>query len=388
MNSCYDLSDSSINDLWIAAGHNTSQVANDLGMARSWVRRRLDRFKRSGGKLPATADTVSPLDPRGLSLVRHSDFENVETGEVVRRWKIYDQDKQQQLESIERAIESLIERIEPAKPLPMPAFVLDDLCVQYTITDYHLGMMARASETGDVDWDLKRGKDELIRIFSAMVAQAPAAGTCIINQLGDFLHSDGIDAVTPMSRHLLDQSDRYDQLIDAATEILEQMVNLALQKHEHVHLIIAEGNHDIAGSKWLRKMFSRVFRDEPRVTVDTSEEGYYAFEFGKVMLAFHHGHLKKTTSLPQLFAVRRAEMWGRTKFRYGHSGHYHHEVSTNEDGGMLWTQHPTFSPKDAYSARHGYDSERAILYHLYHKELGSMGHNRFTPGMLLMLEAA
>lgn len=76
-------------------------------------------------------------------------------------------------------------------------------------------------------------------------------------------------------------------------------------------------------------------------------------------------------------------MRGRIKFRYGHSGHYHCLVRVKEGGGMSWTQHPTHAPKDAHSARFGYDSERAVLYHVYHKVHGQVGESRLTPSMLL-----
>ena len=49
---------------------------------------------------------------------------------------------------------------------------------------------------------------------------------------------------------------------------------MLLQKHERVVLIMAEGNHDMASSAWLREVFSTFYESEPRITVDTSPYPY------------------------------------------------------------------------------------------------------------------
>jgi hypothetical protein len=58
---------------------------------------------------------------------------------------------------------------------------------------------------------------------------------------------------------------------------------MLLAKHKNVHVILAEGNHDMASSVWLRTMFKALYENEPRITVDDSALPYYAHEFGNVM---------------------------------------------------------------------------------------------------------
>jgi hypothetical protein len=91
---------------------------------------------------------------------------------------------------------------------------------------------------------------------------------------------------------------------------IRQLVAFALDRHERVHLIIAEGNHDESGSVWLRQMFSALYEGEPRASVDTSALPFYTFLWGDTFLGFHHGHKVKNEALPMLFAAQFREQWG------------------------------------------------------------------------------
>jgi len=65
-------------------------------------------------------------------------------------------------------------------------------------------------------------------------------------------------------------------------------------------------------------------RREKRVTVDTSPEPFYVYEWGQTMIGFHHGHQVKTTEVSKAVVVRFPQVYGRTVYRYGHGGHLHH----------------------------------------------------------------
>ena len=41
---------------------------------------------------------------------------------------------------------------------------------------------------------------------------------------------------------------------------------MLLDKHEHVHIIMADANHDPASEIWLREMFAAVYEEEPRLS--------------------------------------------------------------------------------------------------------------------------
>jgi len=174
-------------------------------------------------------------------------------------------------------------------------------------------------------------------------------------------------------------------MVRTAIRILRRVIDLALARHQTVFVVMAEGNHDLASSVWLRIMFGALYENEPRVRVIDSELPYYVHTHGETMLAFHHGHLTKNERLPLLFAAQYAREWGATTKRYAHCGHRHHE-ETKEHSGMKVVQHSTLAARDAYAARGGWMSERQATAYTYHSRWGQVGSVTVTPEM--MLEAA
>ena len=214
-----------------------------------------------------------------------------------------------------------------------------------------------------------------------MVESAPASRVGFVCQLGDFLHYDSLSAVTPPSGHVLDADGRFAKVVAVSVRILRKVIDLALTKHESVVVLLAEGNHDMASSVWLRVMFRALYENEPRIQVVDSELPYYCFQHGRTMLGFHHGHLKKNDQLPMLFAAQFPKVWGDTGKRYVHTGHWHH-VSEKEHSGITVIQHPTLAARDAYAARGGYVSDRQVRAITYHAEHGEVGRVTVTPEML------
>jgi hypothetical protein len=282
-----------------------------------------------------------------------------------------------QLQAIAKAMAEEVPRVAP---VPLPAMTRDELATLYTLTDSHVGMLAWHKEAGE-DWDLAIAESTLVGCFEQMIQAAPPSSIGIVNQLGDFLHADSVTPVTPTSGHLLDTDGRFEKVARVAVRILRRVIGLALEKHQKVIVLMAEGNHDITSSIWLRVMFAALYENEPRVHVIDSALPYYAVQHGKTMLAFHHGHLKKNDQLPMLFAAQFSQMWGLTTKRYAHTGHRHH-VEEKEHSGMTVVQHPTLAARDAYAARGGWIAERQVSCITYHKAYGQVSKVTIVPEML------
>lgn len=290
-------------------------------------------------------------------------------------------DDEQREAIIREAINAMCEDIPRAAPMQAPAGSLAHLCNLYTLTDSHVGMLAWHRE-GGADWDLRIAEDTLVRCFEQMVVNSPAAKVGLVNQLGDFLHYDSaISPVTPLHSNVLDADGRMPKMVKTAIRILRHVVDFALARHELVVVLLAEGNHDVSSSVWLRAMFQALYENEPRVTVIDSELPYYTYQHGETMLAFHHGHLKKNDQLPILFAAQFPVMWGATKKRYAHTGHRHH-TEEKEHSGITVHQHPTLAARDAYAARGGWIAERQVTAITYHERFGEVARNTVVPEML------
>jgi hypothetical protein len=128
-------------------------------------------------------------------------------------------------------------------------------------------MLSWKEETG-ADWDLKIAERMWIDWFAAAIRQSADAEQAILAQLGDLLHFDSLKAITPAHGHILDADSRFAKIVRVVIGCMRAAVRMLLEKHERLHLIMADANHDEASEVWLREMFAAHYEDEPRITVD------------------------------------------------------------------------------------------------------------------------
>lgn len=357
------------------------KAAKKLGVNNTTVMRMVDALKlRAATKGYSPDHDMTHVVPDPFVVKGVSTYYNAE-GKASGQWVKSSLDDQRLAQARQAAIEAMAEEIPRLEPIVSGGLGIDALCNVYTLTDSHVGMLAWSEECG-ADWDLKIAEATLVGCFEAIIHQAPRASVGFVNQLGDFLHYDSaVSAVTPTSGHALDADGRMPKMVKAAIRILRRVVDLALFKHDRVVLLLAEGNHDLAGSVWLRAMFQALYENEPRVTVIDSEMPYYTYEHGATMLAFHHGHLRKNEQLPILFASQFPKVWGNTVKRYCHTGHRHH-VDEKEHSGMTVFQHATLAARDAYAARGGWVAHRQVTAITYHDKFGEVARTTVCPEML------
>lgn len=357
-------------------------AAEALGLAHGTVGDSVQALKKRAAKAGYAPDHdfTRPV-PDGFLAHGVSTYYNKE-GKPSGQWVKASIDKDRQEEIFREACAAMAETLPRVKPAPLPKGTSDALCNLYTFTDYHLGMLAWGKETG-ADWDLKIAERTLVSAFAHMIDAAPAASTAFVAQLGDFLHSDGSGGmlpVTPLHQNVLDQDGRYSKIVGVAIRVLRRIIDFALERHQKVVVLMAEGNHDLSSSVWLRAMFRALYENEPRVTVIDSESPYYAWQHGANMLGFHHGHLSRKENLPLLFAAKFPAMWGTTTKRVIHTGHQHHK-DEKEHTGVTVVQHRTLAANDAHSSRHGYVSERSAQAITYHVQYGEVARNTVVPEM-------
>jgi hypothetical protein len=284
------------------------------------------------------------------------------------------------VDAMREAVDGFKDEILPASVIVAPEGSEEHLCNLYTFTDYHLGMLAWNQEGGS-DWNISLAEKTIIAALAQMIEQSPKAHTAVVNIQGDFLHTDGKTPVTPASKHVLDADSRFPKIRRAAIRIIRSLVGMSLQRHQEVHLIIAEGNHDEESAGWLADLFAVHYEEEPRVIVNDSVLPFYVLEWGNTMLGIHHGHKVKNESLPLLFAAQFPQQWGRTTRREIHCGHRHHR-DEKEYNGVTVVQHPTLAARDAYAARGGWIADRAAWAITYHKKYGAVGRVMITTEML------
>lgn len=351
-------------DAYAANGYNQNATAAALGIARSTLQDRLRHAARKGFAPGHWENGTAPGYRMGKVTVQRG------PGGVERVWERQSPEAQS-VEGILAQIDTRAERVKPLPEIKPPSFFgSEKLFNQLSIFDGHVGANAWHPETGSGHWDLEIAQRQLMDGGAFILDNMPAAQDCLVLIGGDFTEVDGYKPLTPESGHLLDADGRYPKIFEIAETIIEALVCHALRKHRRVILRLQPGNHDKQTIFALRRVFFRVFADNPRVTVDPSLRAYWAMLFGHTMIACHHGDKAKLEQLPLIFAADFAPMWGQATYRVCHSGHWHHEKSIvsrgTEKTGMMMIQHPTLERRNAWAADKGLVAARQLVGHTYH----------------------
>jgi hypothetical protein len=355
---------------------SVSDAANALGMSEGELQNRTKSLAQKGYSPSHNMTHTVPdgFAVKGVSTLYRDD------GSVAAQWVKSTADAQRFKQILDAAFAGMSDDLPRIAKVKSPVSKNSDLLNCYVVTDYHMGMLAWHEEAGE-DWDTAIAEALFLNWFATAINQSPEAEVGIFAQLGDFLHWDGMDAVTPASKHLLDADTRFQKLVRVAIRAIRQVIGMLLKKHQQVHVLMAEGNHDPASSIWLREWLSATYENEPRVTVDVSPDPYYCYEHGLTSLFFHHGHKRKPTNVDDVFAAKFREVFGRTKFSYAHMGHLHH-VDVKETNLMIIEQHRTLAANDAYASRGGWMSGRDAKVITYSRRFGEVGRVTVSPKMV------
>jgi hypothetical protein len=302
---------------------------------------------------------------------------------VERVWERQHPEVEAALAAIRAAVDATREEIPPASLVCAPSLVREDLCSQYTITDYHFGMQAHACEGDGIgaDWNLDIAEEMLVKAIEYLASTAPASGKAILALLGDLIHFDGPDPVTPTHRHPLDAAARQRTVVRVVVRSIRRVIQILLTKHQSVTVLVLEGNHDLSATPWLREILITHYENDDRVVIIDNDLPYQAVEFGVNFIGFSHGHKRKKESLPALFVAMFREMWGRTKTGIIHTGHYH-SGEEKDFPGVRIIQHRTFAAPDSHNLRGGWFSEREMASFHYHRRFGPQGRVVVTPEMV------
>jgi len=367
-------------------GLGYQKIGDKLGLSKWSVRDIIKNVKHKAamkGHSPEH-DMVHTV-PDGYTVKGVSTLYNAD-GIPTSQWVKSQIDSEKQLEMMREVVASMSEDIKPESPVPSPNINADELLNCFVITDYHMGMLADKDEvnasgqTGNGDWDLKIAEETLVNWFAEAIRISPEADTAIYAQLGDFGHYD-YEPLTQASKHLLDSDSRNFKIVRATIRVTRQVIRMLLEKHNHVHIKWCDANHDPFSAIWMRELLTALYESEPRVVVDDTADTYYAYEFGKTALFFHHGHKRKVANVDTVFAAKYREVFGRTEHAYAHMGHYH-SVDKKETNLMVVEQHRTLASADAYSSRGGWLSGREANVITYHKEYGQVAYNTISYKMI------
>lgn len=362
----------------LASGMTNKAIAEKYGMNIRNVELRRSKLAKAG-ELHGNPG-IKKLVPDGYMVKGTSTMIDAEGNEKI-RWVKTSIDNERLEVLMEQAREAFCSELPKTNVVAHSGGqVNSELMTLYPIFDIHIGMMAHRHESGE-NYDTNTAEKLMASYFDHAISVSPASEKAVILVGGDFLHSDGLEAVTPASGHCLDQDSRYAKLVYVAIRSLRSAVEKMLKKHKNVEIQIIEGNHDQSGMIWLRAAMAAFYELEERVFVDTSPAIMHKTRFGSTLLGYTHGHtMKKAEGRLAAMATDYRKDFGECEFVYCHSGHFHHATVTECTLGIDEV-HPALASKDAYAARGGWRSYRQAAAIVYHKEFGEVGRHIYRPGM-------
>lgn len=272
-------------------------------------------------------------------------------------------------EDMIEAIQETFSSLPTVKPVKAPKDADSDLITLYPIADLHAGMMAWGRETGE-DFDTKTATDRLVNWAGKCIDRSPRSGIGVVLGAGDMLHNNDATNQTK-SGHVLDVDTRLFKTVDSLIAAMAITVDMALNHHDRVEVVVKPGNHDRDAYLAILFALDQRYRNEPRVTVDKTPSEFWAYQFGKVMLACHHGDKAKAERMVLFLADQYPEMWGATRHRFLFTGHLHHS-RVQDIGGVKHEQLRAMTAKDAYAASHAYSARAEMQAITYHRDCGEV----------------
>lgn len=332
---------------------------------------------------PEPGEQYQPID--GMALKGRTTWTDGH-GRVTQQVHMERADVRAQLEFMRATMEALKEELPRLAPTPAPPLANADLLNQFTVTDSHFGMLAWAEETG-ADYDLEIAERLWLDWFAAAVQASPPAHTAIFAQLGDLVHYDSMTSETPKHRHVLDSDSRFPKIVRVVTRAVRQAIRMLLERHQEVRVIMAPGNHDPASAVWLREGLAAQYENEPRLKVNVSPKPYFAEEWGRTALFYHHGDKRGVANIDATLAGEFRELYGRSLYAYAHIGHLHSDEG-RKTGLMYVERHETLAAKDAHAAWGGWPSGRSAKVITYSKTGGEVFRSTLRPEMVAGAYAA
>jgi hypothetical protein len=351
-------------------GDSIRDIAEELSLTENTVYKAIRKAVKQGYAPPYGLTKEIPDGQRlkGVSTLYDR------TGNQVLQWVKSDADAENKQNLVSELVATIKSELQysrsPLIPSPSSLGLYPDLMLGLPIGDMHWGMQAWAEETTE-DYDLKIAEEVFLGVYSEILSAARPCAMALIVNLGDWFHYDNMSGTTERSGNILDRDGRYAKMVRVGIRMMMRLIDFCLAKHGKVHVVNAKGNHDDTSALFLSIALSEVYRDNPRVSVDTSPKAHHYVRWGKTLIGVHHGHTTKMDRLMEVMAADVAEDWGATVYRYFWMGHVHHQQIKEYPGGLVESFN-TIAAKDGYAAEHGYRSGRNAKALIISKDKGEI----------------
>jgi len=285
--------------------------------------------------------------------------------------------------NIDIIIDALKERIPVnMSNIAPPTKFEKNTMLEINLADMHIGVMCWKEETGDRNFNLGIAKTLYLQSVRETLERTGKVGLIRLVLLGDITHSDGLEAFTPESHHVLDVDSRWDKILKSTIDIIVSAVELSSSYAKKVEVYTLRGNHDKNASIGLRHILGAYFRSSKNITIDMSPSKMRCCVFGSSASAYVHGDRTNINRVASdlLTWIARNDVVGVRDF-YVTQGHLHKE-EVHDVNGVRCEIMPTLMAKDAFASCGNWSSKRALISRIFDKERGLLQSIIVTPRQL------
>ena len=312
--------------------NNYAAVGREMGVSESTVREAIRRFRQRDPAIQGAMDAV------GTGLVPSMAWIKTKATADTPGFSVMLRPADETPEEVADRIAARMGGITAVPAVPGPKACASDLLNFLPLYDVHLGQRVGSFGTAEAVERLRAGVNDVID-------RAPAAGTMVILNGGDFTEATDNSGLTPQSKHALAVDMDFDDISDIAVDLTVEIIDRALSVSEKVVYQGLKGNHDPAIAVALRQALRMRYRDEPRFELLDGLD-LFTYSFGNNLLAGIHGDQKvsRPESLTLAIAARHAAAWGASRNRELWRGHNHKELSIAVPGMTLYQVNPICPP--------------------------------------------
>lgn len=360
--------------VWEDCGRNSARAAGVLGISQSTMRDYVCITKNTAAAAGYSENwDASRHVPEGEMVIGRSIYTADDEGNkawLKTRRTLTEAARDKALQGF---VDGLTKGVKPYKPKAKPKTkkFATDLLPAIVIGDAHFGMRADARETKARDYDTKIASNDMLAAIDYLVDLAPASEKCLLVNVGDFIHANGSSGTT-FGGTKLDVDTRIEVVLEIAAQTFLFAIDKLLTKHKSCVVVMAKGNHDSDTAIALALILKFYYSKEPRVTILDPHGFFHTVQFGKNLLAVHHGDKVKAVKLGAILPKMLPEQWSSTVYRKWLVGHIHHQNAIETDNGVFVEAFGTLAPPDSWHAGAGYSSSSVMTQVVFHRDGGEV----------------
>lgn len=359
-------------------GCSGSEIGRRLGMSERNARRTVSDLRARAHiagynpELGMTQGYPQGHEFQKATIHRKSD------GTIIQVWDRMKKDHEDAIRIAESIAKQFEHHIIPIKEIKKPKGEFNqDIIPFLQIGDAHIGMLAHESEVGH-SFDIETAIHELKVAITELVYRHEPCERFVINDLGDATHYENELGLTEHSRHHLDMAGPWVDVIEAYIEFITYAIETALSRHNHVDVIINQGNHSRKNDKVAAILFRKLYANNPRVTILDNKNIFIPYRMGNTLVMTTHTDKCKPAAAANVMAIDYAQDWGETFYHYIDGGHVHHGQVKKEGNGAVYESFNQLAPSDKHAHDGGWRSRSFLTSIRRSKTYGERGREIIT----------